>query len=117
MKNISNFEDYFHEKLDFGKTLGLNNSVIMQGLTVGLKAEYQNILIVNFPNIATEWFRMASKRVTIPPLLHFLTKCVRVLDLQIIKVMLLDIGQDHQILLFKQSDLDVLHRGLPLCII
>lgn len=60
LEKMCNLEDYFLRKVDFGRKLVLSKSLILQGLTDGLKTEYQNVCTVNLPNTAKEWYRVAS---------------------------------------------------------
>lgn len=46
---MSERENYFHKKVEIGRKLSLCETIFLQGLTDGLKPEYQNIVIVNLP--------------------------------------------------------------------
>lgn len=63
---MCNLENCFYKKVDFGRKLVLSESLIMQGLTDDLTAEYQNVLIVNHIDTDIECYRVANKSVQSP---------------------------------------------------
>lgn len=65
IENMTIIEDYIHKKVDIGKKFGFFENVTVHSLTDGLKAEYQNVLIVNPPNTITDLYRMVNKLVAV----------------------------------------------------
>lgn len=64
---------YMHKKVDTGKKFGFIENVFVQSLTYGLKADYQNIVIVNSLNTVTDMYRMVSKLVASSIIIHQFT--------------------------------------------
>ncbi|GFV46236.1 uncharacterized protein TNCV_261871 [Trichonephila clavipes] len=53
-----NLEHYFHQKLNYGRQLGLSPQLILEGLTDGMPTSIKQLMIVNPP---TEWLMVATR--------------------------------------------------------
>ena len=64
--SLSNFSDirfktgedaseYYQKKMNVGRTLGLENKLLLEGLTDGLPRELKQLVIFNSPKSTTEW--------------------------------------------------------------
>lgn len=57
----NNILDYFHQKVDCGRQLGLSTPLLLEGLTDGLPANLRQLMVIHAPNNPTEWLTMATK--------------------------------------------------------
>ncbi|GFU80116.1 uncharacterized protein TNCV_579961 [Trichonephila clavipes] len=53
-----NLEQYFHQKLNYGRQLGLSPQLILEGLTDGMPTSIKQLMTVNPP---TEWLMVATR--------------------------------------------------------
>ncbi|GFV58633.1 uncharacterized protein TNCV_53811 [Trichonephila clavipes] len=56
-----NLEQYFHQKLNYGRQLVLPSQLIMEGLTDGMPTSIKQQMIVNPPTSPTDWFMVATR--------------------------------------------------------
>lgn len=68
---MCHLEEFFHKKLKYVRKLCLDENLILKGLTDGFNAEYRNVLFVNSPSIATEWYKVVSRLVPVQRILVF----------------------------------------------
>ncbi|GFV19874.1 uncharacterized protein TNCV_481001 [Trichonephila clavipes] len=57
----NNLEQYFHQKLNYGKQLGLYPQLILEGLTDGMPANIKQLMTLNPLTSPTEWFMVATR--------------------------------------------------------
>lgn len=60
LRNMSEFENYFHKKVAIGRKSSLSETIILQSFSECQKLEYKNILIVNAFTNTTEWYRSVT---------------------------------------------------------
>lgn len=51
--------------MEIGRELLLSGSILLEGLTDGLKPEFKNSTIINPPNSITEWYQIAKQFVEV----------------------------------------------------
>ncbi|GFU65111.1 uncharacterized protein TNCV_1162991 [Trichonephila clavipes] len=51
----NSLEQYFHEKLNCGRQLGVSPQLILEGLTVGMPTNIKQLMTINPPTSPTEW--------------------------------------------------------------
>ncbi|GFV89909.1 uncharacterized protein TNCV_4691381 [Trichonephila clavipes] len=56
-----NLEQYFHQKLNYGRQLGLSPQLILKGLTDGMPTSIKQLMTVNPPTSPTEWLMVATR--------------------------------------------------------
>ncbi|GFT17794.1 uncharacterized protein TNCV_2588701 [Trichonephila clavipes] len=54
-------EQYFHQKLNYGKQLGLSPQLVLEGLTNGIPANIKQLMTINLPTTPTEWLMVATR--------------------------------------------------------
>lgn len=64
-RNLENLDNFFYKEVNIGKKLYFCETTLIQGLTDGLKPEFKNNIIVNFPNNTTEWYRIFKQFVKV----------------------------------------------------
>ncbi|GFY36402.1 uncharacterized protein TNCV_3451051 [Trichonephila clavipes] len=66
----NNLEQYFHQKLNYGKQLGLSLQLILEGLTDGMPANIKQLMAINPPTSPTEWLMVATRlmKIQVPKL-------------------------------------------------
>ncbi|GFX30971.1 uncharacterized protein TNCV_784551 [Trichonephila clavipes] len=57
----NNLEQYFHQKLNYGKQLGLSPQLILEGLTDGMPANIKQLMTIYPPTSPTEWLMVATQ--------------------------------------------------------
>ncbi|GFR25570.1 uncharacterized protein TNCT_323951, partial [Trichonephila clavata] len=53
----NNLDEYFHQKLNCGRQLGLSPQLILEGLTDGMPANIKQLMTINPPTSPTEWLK------------------------------------------------------------
>ncbi|GFS70122.1 uncharacterized protein TNCV_2199631 [Trichonephila clavipes] len=56
-----NLEQYFYQKLNYGRQLGLSPQLILEGLTDGMPTSSKQLMTVNPPTSPTEWLMVATR--------------------------------------------------------
>ena len=53
--------EYYQKKMNVGRTLGLENKLLFEGLTDSLLRELKQLVIINSPKSTTEWRELVHK--------------------------------------------------------
>ncbi|GFR10679.1 uncharacterized protein TNCT_281831, partial [Trichonephila clavata] len=53
----NNLDEYFHQKLNCGRQLGLSPQLILEGLTDGMPTNIKQLMTINPPTSPTEWLK------------------------------------------------------------
>ncbi|GFW16531.1 uncharacterized protein TNCV_2351551 [Trichonephila clavipes] len=56
-----NLEQYFHQKLNYGRQLVLSPQLIFEGLTDGMPTSIKQLMTVNPSTSPTEWLKVATR--------------------------------------------------------
>ncbi|GFQ87633.1 uncharacterized protein TNCT_316861 [Trichonephila clavata] len=56
----NNLDEYFHQKLNCGRQLGLSPQLILEGLTDGMPTNIKQLMTINPPTSPTEWLKVAQ---------------------------------------------------------
>ncbi|GFR01075.1 probable glutamate receptor [Trichonephila clavata] len=57
----NNLDEYFHQKLNCGRQLGLSPQLILEGLTDGMPTNIKQLMTINPPTSPTEWLKVATR--------------------------------------------------------
>ncbi|GFR33430.1 DNA_pol_B_2 domain-containing protein [Trichonephila clavata] len=57
----NNLDEYFHQKLNCGRQLGLSPQLILEGLTDGMPTNIKQLMTINLPTSPTEWLKVATR--------------------------------------------------------
>ncbi|GFV53494.1 uncharacterized protein TNCV_4746421 [Trichonephila clavipes] len=61
IKKKDNLAQYFHQKLNYGRQLGLSPQLILEGLTDGMPTSIKQLMTVNPPTSPTDWLMVATR--------------------------------------------------------
>ncbi|GFS61136.1 uncharacterized protein TNCV_4956301 [Trichonephila clavipes] len=56
----NNLEKYFHQKLNYGRQLGISPLLILEDLTDGMPTNIKELVTINPPSSPTEWLIVAT---------------------------------------------------------
>ncbi|PRD18820.1 UNVERIFIED_CONTAM: hypothetical protein NCL1_59340 [Trichonephila clavipes] len=54
----NNLEQYFHQKLNYGRQLGLSPQLILEGLNDGMPTNIKQLMLMNPPTSPSEWLML-----------------------------------------------------------
>ncbi|PRD34276.1 UNVERIFIED_CONTAM: hypothetical protein NCL1_15185 [Trichonephila clavipes] len=57
----NNLEQYFHQKLNYGRQLGLSPQLLLEELTDGMPPNIKQLMTINPPTSPTEWLMVATR--------------------------------------------------------
>ncbi|GFR31275.1 uncharacterized protein TNCT_133891 [Trichonephila clavata] len=106
----NNLDEYFHQKLNYGRELGLSPQLILEGLTDGMPTNIKQLMTINPPTSPTEWLKLTRIKdfINNPDEKDKIKSESKMDTLKSLRIKLSDIRNEYYAVVTSESDLEPL---------